>query len=149
MQQTSWSTVGTENRLWVWQTCTQLGYFQDTDMPGVPFGNKIPISFYSDMCKDIFGPLFTSDYISQGVDATNAFYGGRSYTGTNVVLPNGSVDPWHALGLVSSPSNSTPAVYIQGTAHCSDMYPARAQDKPGLVMARTTIDSNLGLWLRG
>jgi len=149
MQQTSWSTASPENRLWIWQTCSEVGYFQDTDMPNLPFEDKIPISFYKDMCADIFGSQFTSDYIYKAVNATNAFYGGRDYTGQRVVLPNGSVDPWHALGLLSPPNEFAPTVYIQGTAHCSDMYPARAQDSRGLILAREIIDFNIGYWLRG
>ena len=31
-----------------------------------------------------------------------------------IVFPNGSIDPWHALGIVRNVSTTEQAVYIQG-----------------------------------
>lgn len=31
-----------------------------------------------------------------------------------IVFPNGSIDPWHALGIVKNVSSTEQAVYIQG-----------------------------------
>lgn len=72
-------------------------------------------SFYVNMCMDIFGPQYNADFIRDAVKATNAHYGGAAgykvcasvvnlhymhsnEQGTNVVMPNGDLDPWHALG---------------------------------------------------
>ncbi len=35
-------------------------------------------------------------------DWVNAFYGGKDLEGSNIVLPNGSIDPWHALGVTDA-----------------------------------------------
>jgi serine protease 16 len=46
------------------------------------------------------------------------FSGGRNISGTNIVFPNGSIDPWHALGVLETESGSgNEAIYIDGTAH--------------------------------
>ena len=43
--------------------------------------------------------------------------GGLNVSGTNIVFPNGDIDPWHALSLLSSPTPSITTIYIHGTAH--------------------------------
>jgi hypothetical protein len=43
--------------------------------------------------------------------------GGLSVGGTNIVFPNGNIDPWHALSVVHNISASVTAIYIHGTAH--------------------------------
>ncbi len=42
-------------------------------------------------------------------DWVNDFYGGKDLEGSNIVLPNGSIDPWHALS-VTDASNLPPSV---------------------------------------
>ena len=65
---------------------------------GHPFGDTFPLSFFVQMCSDVFGPKFTSGLLQRGVDLTMAEYGGRDVAVTNVVFVHGSLDPWHALG---------------------------------------------------
>ncbi|KAK6013392.1 hypothetical protein OSTOST_21294, partial [Ostertagia ostertagi] len=67
--------------------------------------------------------------------------------GTNVVIPNGSLDPWHALGKYTSNDPSVVWYLVNGTAHCADMYPPRAQDPPGLTVVRKLIPQNIDVWL--
>ncbi|VDK22023.1 unnamed protein product, partial [Anisakis simplex] len=69
--------------------------------------------------------------------------------GTNVVFPNGNIDPWHALGLYSHIQPSIVPILINGTVHCEDMQPELPTDPPALVNARKIIASNIDIWLRG
>ncbi len=34
-----------------------------------------------------------------------------------IVFPNGSIDPWHALGVVTDVTSEEQAIFIEGTAH--------------------------------
>ena len=101
----------------------------------------IHYSFFEQQCIDIFGEKFTVELLQNGVDFTNANYGGFGLKPTRVAFPNGSTDPWHALGITSkdniSPGNI--AVFINGTAHCADMYPSGDADLKSLVEARQQI----------
>ena len=36
-----------------------------------------------------------------------------------IILPNGSFDPWHALGKLASSDPTIVPVVIQGTSHCA------------------------------
>jgi len=81
------------SRSWTWQTCIEFGYFQTSTGSGQPFPNSITLDWFVQLCDDIFGvPL------SPNVQWTNTYYGGRDTEGaSNIVFPNGSVDPWHKV----------------------------------------------------
>lgn len=89
----------------------------------------------------------SAEQVSSAVSHTNTLYGGRNVTGTNIVFPNGSIDPWHALSIVKDIGDTLKALFIQGTAHCANMYPPRNSDPAGLTSARDTISSLLAKWL--
>ena len=97
------------------------------------------------MCRLAFN--ITSAQAFESVKATNAYYGGREVKATNIVFPNGSIDPWHALGITKDIGPTLRAVFIEGTAHCANMYPARAADLPTLTKARDDITNSIGTWL--
>lgn len=40
-------------------------------------------------------------------------YGGLALKLDRVVFPNGSIDPWHALGMTTNSTGNVP-IYIQG-----------------------------------
>lgn len=149
MRNTSWnSSVAGGERQWFYQTCTEFGYFQTTTSQNQPFGQLIPISSYTDICSNVYG--ISPEQIADFVNSTNQFYKGREIPAkeaSNIVFPNGSIDPWHALGIIKDISNSLQAIYIEGTAHCANMYPARDSDLPSLVKAREEISSLIGQWL--
>ena len=151
------------------------------------------------MCTDLFGPTVKANFVrDQNKDAQN-FYMLASEVcetimnhppfahplfavkvlnlvsntfilkATNIVLPNGSLDPWHALGTYATNEengfmpylingmlpdlniclrslvsvNFTILFDIAGTAHCADMYPVYDGEPAGLVNARIFIESHL------
>ena len=149
MRQVAWDseTVKDGTRQWVYQTCTEFGFYQTTDSARQPFGDLITLSSQLKTCSEVYSISAIAVY--DAVAATNKYYGGRDNipkNSTNIVFPNGSIDPWHALGVLQS-SGSLVAVYINGTAHCANMYPPTPQDLPGLLKARDIIRANIQTWL--
>ena len=57
----------TGNRQWLYQTCTEFGWYQSSDLPDRFWGDIIPVSLFEDMCTDIFGPKFTLDLLEEAV----------------------------------------------------------------------------------
>ncbi|PIO67542.1 hypothetical protein TELCIR_10700, partial [Teladorsagia circumcincta] len=135
--------------LWTWQTCTEFGFYQSTDYGFSIFGNPLPLNFFVQLCSDLFGKeiMYSAAINQQSVLETNHHYGGKyKYKGTNVIMTQGSLDPWHALGNKScDPSNN--CYLIEGTAHCADMYPARSEDVPALKETRTKMEKIIEKWL--
>ena len=70
--------------------------------------------FSVQQCKDIYGSKFTQEFIQAGINRTNTMYGGYELKVRRVVFPNGSIDPWHALGVTKDLSKEATAIYIQG-----------------------------------
>ena len=149
LQATSWESSASEGgRQWTYQTCTEFGYYQSSDSSYQPFGHGFDLKFSVDQCSDIFGPKFSQSFIQRGINNTNTNYGGYGLRVTKVVFPNGSIDPWHALGITKDISSEATAIYIKGTAHCANMYPATKDDLPQLTQARQTIAKLIGQWLK-
>jgi len=134
-------------RQWSYQTCTELGYYQTTDIREQIFGHLFSLDFYVRQCKVIFGEQFKATNIQKGIKETNANYVGYKMKGTRNVFPNGSIDPWHAVSFTHSPAPGMPVIYILGTFHCANMYPSRAIDSPELKKARQEIDRLVAQWL--
>lgn len=61
--------------------------------------------------------MFGEEYSVPNIDWTNEFFGSTNIAGTRIVFANGSVDPWHNLGLWEmSPANPFEFPYeITGT----------------------------------
>lgn len=142
LRNTSWDSDAAQGgRQWTYQTCVEFGYFQSSDSAKQPFGSLFPVSFSLQQCRDIYslpGP---------DVSWTNTFYGGLNVSSTNIVFPNGDVDPWHALSLVADGAASIDAIYIHGTAHCANMYPPSPNDPQQLTDAREQIAQHIQRWL--
>lgn len=148
LRKTSWSSSAAEGgRQWTYQTCTEFGFYQTSDSTKQPFGNLFPLKVSIKQCMDIFGPLFNETEIMSGVSSTNTNYGGLKIAGTKIVFPNGSIDPWHALGITSDVTSEEQAIFIEGTAHCANMYPEASTDPPQLTQARMKIKDHISSWL--
>lgn len=150
MKQVAWnsSTVMFGEKQWYYQTCTEFGYYQTTDSAQQVFGDLITLSSQLKLCSAVYG--MSASAVNEAVIATNKVYGGKDnilQSATNIVFPNGSIDPWHALGVLVT-RHSLVSVFIDGTAHCANMYPPSPHDLPALVKAREIISANIQNWLK-
>ena len=105
--------VELSGRQWLYQTCTEFGYYQSSELVRQPFGRRFPVEFSVRQCGDIFGARFSADLLRDAVRRTNTLYGALKLRLERVVFPNGSIDPWHALGITTNGTGNA-AVYIQG-----------------------------------
>ena len=72
------------------------------------------LRFWTQQCADIFGPSINETVLNSSIDFTNANYGGLGVKVTRIIFPNGSVDPWHALGVTKDLSPEAKALFING-----------------------------------
>lgn len=135
-------------RQWMYQTCTEFGFFQTSTATPDLFSDTFPVNFFLQQCIDVFGPRFNHT-LEPGVERTNTIYGALDMPKhlTNVVFVHGSIDPWHVLGVVESQNPNAPAIYINGTAHCANVYPPSSNDLPQLSKARKKVGELIGQWL--
>uniref|UniRef100_A0A6P7FYK4 Serine protease F56F10.1 n=1 Tax=Diabrotica virgifera virgifera TaxID=50390 RepID=A0A6P7FYK4_DIAVI len=135
----SWSSHDRSSRAWTYQTCTEFGYFQTT--------SKFPLSYWIQICQDIFSPSYTETFLNHAIKNTNVEYGGLDIQVSNVVFVHGSLDPWHALGITTTLNEKVPAILINGTAHCGDMRNPSDDDSPQLKAARVKVEELIGTWI--
>jgi len=143
MQNTDPSNPFAASRTWTWQTCIEFGYFQTGSSSNQPFSSMISLEWFLQQCNDIFGLPLTPN-----IAATNAIYGSTNIQSSKIVFPNGSIDPWHILGVLESPCPQTePTSFMNGTAHCADLYPPRSSDLPELTATRALEVTLIASWL--
>jgi len=149
LKMTDWSspTVTNGARQWTWQTCTEFGYYQTTDSPDQPFGQHESVEYWVlYFCTEVFGTTFIQ--VKQSVDMTNFKYGATNGRERKVFLPNGSLDPWHNLGIYHlAPDSSDTVAFIQGTSHCYDMHDDLPTDPKQLTDVRANITQQIATWL--
>ncbi|EGC33895.1 hypothetical protein DICPUDRAFT_36006 [Dictyostelium purpureum] len=128
-------------RMWMYQTCTEFGYYQSSDGASStqPFGDLFGFAFQLQQCADIFGV----PNMAPNTNWTLTEYGGLSPAPSSITTTlyvNGLIDPWHALGItpVSVPSIKN-SLLITGTAHCADMMIPTSVSPSTLAPAQQTI----------
>ncbi|TKR58869.1 hypothetical protein L596_030257 [Steinernema carpocapsae] len=86
-------------RGWFWLCCNEIGFLQTTELGKNIFHDILTMNFQMQSCVDVFGPPVGPKFIRDHNIETQKYYGGVDYfNATNLFLPNGSLDPWHALG---------------------------------------------------
>jgi len=134
---------GVGGRPWFYQTCVEFGYFQTTDSTNQPFGTGFNVSTQTQQCLDVFGFDFFPN-----VNWTLAEFGDRDPDSSDTLWVNGSIDPWHALGVLVAPTGADfNTLLINGTAHCADMMPPIPGAPASLIPAQTIIQNTLAGWI--
>ena len=147
LSETTWVGGGVGWRQWTWQTCTEFGWYQTTNQENGVYGHTLPLEFFEQWCQDAFGPEFTHEMMEKSVAASNIEYGGYEPSVSNVVFVHGSIDPWHAMGVLEDLNEGAPSIYITGTSHCADMYPDKSSDPEELTAARVRIGGLVKGWV--
>ncbi len=132
-------------RQWIWQTCTELGYFQTAPAQKPLRSPNITVEYHLDVCMRLFG--FDAPRMPV-VERINEDYGGASnFTGTNVIFSNGDDDPWRALSVTAPLNPTVPAVLIKGQSHCANWLKATKGDSADLLRGRELVASYVAYFL--
>ncbi|XP_061175291.1 thymus-specific serine protease-like [Saccostrea echinata] len=135
-------------RQWIWQTCTQFGYYMTCkDGTSCPFSRLMTLESHLALCKEVY--KISENMVPKFVQFTNDYYGANHPKGTRIIFVNGSIDPWHFLSVLKSDQVSGEvAVFINGTAHCADMATQKSTDPQSLKEARLVIQKEIASWLK-
>lgn len=135
-------------RQWTYQTCSQFGYYQTCEKStSCVFSVSLPDLFYNlAICSDVFN--IPAEEVYQRVAFENAYYGGDKPKGTKIVFVNGSIDPWHALSVLTNQSATELSIFIPGTSHCANMGSDQPSDPLALRQARQRVALLVGDWIK-
>ncbi|KAM6176978.1 thymus-specific serine protease [Erethizon dorsatum] len=137
------SSVG--DRQWLYQTCTEFGFYVTCEDPGCPFPQLPALPSHLELCEQVFG--LSASSVARAVAQTNSYYGGQAPGATRVLFVNGDTDPWHVLSITQASGPSEAALLIPGASHCADMAPERPSDPASLRWGRQSILQQLQTWL--
>jgi serine protease 16 len=135
------SLEGGGGRVWLWQTCTEFGFYQTCDpnsacpFTSSPWLNNLSASL--DICAMAFGQdvEYWAARTPAAVASSNEAYGGLTPGSTRVLYVNGDVDPWSAASIAASPGEDAPVIWVQGASHHAWTHPPRDTDSPQVRMA--------------
>lgn len=122
-------------RAWMYQTCTDVGYFQSAYKGTSPFFSDLPVETIIAFCGEIFGVKG----VIPDVDGFNKRYGGKAGLRPKVPLlvTNGLLDPWHLLSITESRPGIKAVTYQAG--HCAPLHANTTNDPISLRRAREAI----------
>jgi hypothetical protein len=128
---------------WLYQTCSQMAYFQVGYSEGVRLAD-VSTDYFVQQCRGAFGPTIFPD-----VYAFNAKYGGLTPDATNVIALQGADDPWSTTGVRTSLGVNYPAVLAdcEDCGHCGDLMTPSGSDPVSLQQQRLQIAHYLDIWL--
>lgn len=114
---------GVGMRQWLYQSCTEYGYFQNAyhDPSQSTRSAMINPDFHHRVCQELFGvPALDTSKI------TRYFYQPLlNPSTTRILFTNGSIDPWATLSISQENGNNTnpnlATNTIAGAAHCDDL----------------------------
>ena len=113
---------------------------------GSNFGSTQDIDY--DICLSAFG--ISSEEVNAQIANTRSIYGGEQLKASRVMYPNGQIDPWSALGVLTTPSGSTeqPTLWVEGASHHFWTHPSKPTDSDFVVQARQDIWNQVSDWLK-
>ncbi|XP_053690997.1 putative serine protease K12H4.7 [Sabethes cyaneus] len=113
----------------VFQECTEVGWFLTTDSPFQPFGDRVTVDFFIEMCRQIFGEWITEESIQRGIDRANNRFGGDNPGSSLTHFTNGDADPWRMISITRNITLDAQADVIPNQLGGSDL-PALSPDDP-------------------
>lgn len=104
LSDTEWISFGviSGRRQYNYLLCTELGWFTTTDSANQPFGTRIRINYFTEMCRQVFGDWITADVIRRNTERTNNSFGGNRPEITNAFFTNGGMDPHRLINVQES-----------------------------------------------
>ncbi|KAK1118585.1 hypothetical protein K0M31_014891 [Melipona bicolor] len=143
----TWDAQPDIMRQWFYQTCTEYGYYQTTNSNKTSFGSSLSLRYFTDICTDLYGEYYNNEFLNVRIKRTNVMYGGLRPDLRNVIFTNGNVDPWHALSVLQDLNTLSPAIFINGSSHCRDLYSDSDTDVEDLIQARAKVRKIIGGWI--
>ena len=136
-------------RSWLWQTCTEFGFYQTCEVDSeCPYGKgHHNLSMDLEICARAFG--VEMDSVWGSVEQSNEQYGGWSIDSSRILFVNGEVDPWSMLSvdLDHGRSAELPTIWVEGASHHFWTHQVLESDGKNIVQARKAIYGQMIEWL--
>jgi Serine carboxypeptidase S28 len=134
-------------RQWLWQSCSQFGWFQVANGKGLSASrsSQIDLKYHEEICDRLFSVKMVED----GKLNTDYYYPIFNPASTRIIFTNGANDPWMTLSVAEgNPQGQTQntQMLMEGAAHCSDLKEITAI--PAVQASQIQIESIMRGWLK-
>ena len=109
-----------------------------------PVGSRCPyvqglhkLSSDYEMCERAFG--INSSVVDSNIKFANEMYGGSKIQGSRILYPNGQIDPWKSLGVLTPPNGESPVMMVTAASHHFWTHASEPTDSEFVVRAREDI----------
>uniref|UniRef100_UPI00358EA41E thymus-specific serine protease-like n=1 Tax=Myxine glutinosa TaxID=7769 RepID=UPI00358EA41E len=141
-----YSNHQSELRAWLYQKCSQLGFFQECNRTlDCPFSKLLTLDVNMQPCE-LFG--LNKEQLQAGIDEINMEFGGKNPPASRIIFVNGDVDPWRVLSVTHEIAPLLPSIMIPASAHGVDLNPSTINDPQSLTSARKKTKRILEGWLK-
>lgn len=134
-------------RSWLYQTCTEWGFYQTCmEGSGCPYTQGLhTLDVDYDICLNAFS--IDAATVAQQIQSTLSRYGGNYIQSSRILFPNGQIDPWYTLGVLTAPNDKEPVLWVEGASHHFWTHPSLPTDSDFVKDARVTIWNQVDQWL--
>jgi len=143
-------SVSGGTRSWIWQTCTEFGFYQTCEQSSkCPFAKGYhPLEEDFEICSYAYG--ISSEEVRESIRQTMEYYGDRELKGGSRILSvNGGVDPWATLARTNQTTNPwLPTYVVEGASHHFWTHQVKASDGEKMKEARQFIYDTVTNWLQ-
>mmetsp|Transcript_2166 Transcript_2166/g.4975 ORF Transcript_2166/g.4975 Transcript_2166/m.4975 type:complete len:589 (-) Transcript_2166:29-1795(-) len=136
-------------RSWLWQTCTEFGFYQTCEAASsCPYGKGYhTIDLDLEICRRAFG--ITEGNVWSNVQQSIEQYGGWNIDASRILFVNGDIDPWAMLGVDfdHGSSSALSTIWVEGASHHFWTHEIKDSDGEGIKKAREAIYRHVVEWL--
>jgi pimeloyl-ACP methyl ester carboxylesterase len=134
-------------RQWMWQSCTQFGWFQVANGNGKDTSRSslVDLEYHKQVCARLYQTPMTAD----GSMNQEWFHPLFDTTTSKIIFSNGADDPWLTLSVTEGMTESNenlPLEMMTGAAHCSDLKATTAI--PAVLAAQATMTTLIEDWIK-
>jgi pimeloyl-ACP methyl ester carboxylesterase len=134
-------------RQWMWQSCTEFGWFQVASGSGrgTSRSSQVDLNYHKQVCQRLYQVPMTADGSMNQEWFTPLF----DSTTSRIIFSNGSDDPWLTLSVIegmNQHNNELPLYMMTGAAHCSDLKATTAI--PAVIQAQISMTVLIEDWIK-
>ncbi|XP_055609597.1 putative serine protease K12H4.7 [Uranotaenia lowii] len=147
--QTNWDSPYTEMgvRQWGYQECNEFGWFWTTDSDNQPFGSRVYLELYSELCRMVYGDWITYESIYYATNRANNRFGGNNPRIEYAHFTNGAEDPWRKISVTNTLNTNALADVIPRELTSADIWATSEDDSAELAEVKDRLLDLLSYYL--
>ncbi|XP_062554900.1 putative serine protease K12H4.7 [Armigeres subalbatus] len=130
-----------------YQLCTEFGWFLTADADDQPFGYRVTMYFFLNVCRAVYGEWLTSQVVVDGVQLTNMHFGGQNPRISNVYFTNGDLDPVRDVSITEYYEAGAGAIVVPGYFANEDLNSISGYNSPEMLDAKHYVHEFIKSWL--